>query len=113
MFIANMPITATPRTMSRAAMRGGGSVAAVIRIPLPNGLVKAGVYRIRRFVQPRPRFALPAHPALFLRRGAEPFLREGAKAQRHDVAKIAAASRWGPGKRHDPGRRQSSAGFDW
>jgi hypothetical protein len=35
MFIANMPITATPRTMSKVAMRGGGSVAAVIRIPLP------------------------------------------------------------------------------
>src|SRR5687767_6577357 len=33
MFMANMPITATPRTTSSVAMRGGGSVAAVIRLP--------------------------------------------------------------------------------
>jgi hypothetical protein len=35
MFIANMPITATPRTMSSVAMRGGGSVTAVIPAPIP------------------------------------------------------------------------------
>jgi hypothetical protein len=29
-------MTAIPRTMSSVTIRGGGSVAAVIRIPLPN-----------------------------------------------------------------------------
>src|SRR6185312_11012339 len=35
MFIANIPITATPRTMSRVAMRCPGPVVALIRYPLP------------------------------------------------------------------------------